>query len=155
MPHTRPARPLCPAGRIAEAKSFLKFREGICCRPKLLQSLDLSFATPVDRSSQISMYALQQYLPSALGLSLVAASLNSAALDSMQNDVPAFFLGAFAALALTLGMCAWMTVSHLLAIQDAELLIRARRKAHGSRNRKKETRTVYNCSGPNNQTSCN
>ena len=77
------------------------------------------------------MYALQQYLPSALVLSLGAASLNSASLDSTQRDVPVVSFGVFAVLALALGISAWVTVSYLLAMREAERLIRARRKEKG------------------------
>ncbi len=87
------------------------------------------------------MYALQQYLPLALGLTLVAASLNSTAPDSIQSDLSAVCFGAFATLALAFGLSAWLTVSYLLATKH---LTRAGRKSDkfSRLNRKQETRTV-------------
>ena len=63
-----------------------------------------------------------------MGLSLVAASLNSATLESTQRNVSAGFHVLFAVLALAFGISAWIAVSHLLAMRETERLRREKRR---------------------------
>ncbi len=85
-------------------------------------------------SAEESYTHFMQHLPSALGVLLVASSLDQVfALDSMHNDYSAVLFGAFGALALLFGTAAWTTVSHLLAMRKTELSVRARLKADSFR----------------------